>query len=638
MWDKIEIKQEYGLGFQKYCIRLEFDLENKKAKVAGEEIIQNISKDIQYRDSENKEIISQLMNSPPFDEFELSDDDIFSINWDIKNVLEGLTDNELEYYDGIGMICHFIIKTFSGDSYEEYHIINDFNFKLIGLARSLSSIFGFDVFYPDLTKLITPYKYDIYHNGIFCKKTGEKLKLNKINFHISANGEPHNPLNVMITADDECFNEVLRLIKRYRVFRWYHKDYLDNVKDLKREGNGNSWICELIFDDGKVLNLSGNNAYPDTYIGLGQEILNLTDKDYLRIDEINNKEKLVEYNDGKLSVDENGMEMISIHQHYNTEPPFFINFIIDFKSKKAYWDINPDLGFHLGRYRTIYDSPCNISFDVFEKFYSKVSVKPYELDEDKIREFFEKLDFMDTFPIYSNEKKYCTYNNLDYFFRVSITSSHPYGIERDYLFEDKSPQLNHFGKLVENLIGVDILNIHDLKYLKSNSDLKEFWGQENSALVVEKMRFKHQYLNRFTDRIPVDVVFDFGQKRLKGVFKYDKDLKTLDEELTDKQINHIVESMNSNDITKWNLKDYQKSAHAHKSIKLHGYDWRLDLKFTDESILSFSGTNEHPDTYPFFAMDILNITGYDILRLDRIYYDDLNNYKKYGLKQLKFVD
>ena len=282
-----------------------------------------------------KEIANSLINSHVSDDFLLSDDDIISIKWDFKECIENIDDYNLNYYKGIGIISHFTIITTKGSESNEYNIINKYPYSLDRLAGSIIYILGFDLLNSNLKKLITPYKYNIYHDGVFCRKTGERLNLNKINFNISSNNEK-DALNISLKSSDEYFSDILSLLTKYRVYRWYDKDYLENIKMSKYEfleNNGNTWILELIFENGEVLNLRGKNAYPDTYFGFGQEILNLTGKDYLKINNILDKDNLIEYNNNKLSIDDGRLDKISIMQNYNLEPSFIEEFILILKTK-----------------------------------------------------------------------------------------------------------------------------------------------------------------------------------------------------------------------------------------------------------------------------------------------------------------
>ena len=107
-----------------------------------------------------------------------------------------------------------------------------------------------------------------------------------------------------------------------------------------------------------------------------------------------------------MSIDDGQIDKLTIYQDYNTEPTFIEKFIIDFKNKKAYWDLNPDFFWKLEEYKDLYASDYNMTFKVFEKFYSKVSLETYPLTDEKINEFFGKFDFIESFPIYDEERMY----------------------------------------------------------------------------------------------------------------------------------------------------------------------------------------------------------------------------------------
>ena len=61
------------------------------------------------------------------------------------------------------------------------------------------------------------------------------------------------------------------------------------------------WELELIFEDYKVLAISGSRDYPDTYVQLGEEIIDIFDIDILRLDYIRYKEIYKKYGDKHLN-------------------------------------------------------------------------------------------------------------------------------------------------------------------------------------------------------------------------------------------------------------------------------------------------------------------------------------------------
>ena len=433
MWEKIEIYQKYCLGNQFYHNHLEFDFINKNAKLISEEIIPGFIKSKKlFNNFENKEIAKSLIKSHLIDEKKLDDDDILSIKCDFKRFFDNYKEIDMDYYQGIGTIFHFIIKTISNDEIKEYYIINDFDYYFEDLADEIKYIFNIDLFNYDLTeKLISPYKYNIYHDGVFYKKTGEKLSLKKINFSVSSQS---GSSNIILNSNDENFEYILGLLEKYRVYRWHDKDYLENIKYQEKfsENIENSWIIELIFENGCVLNLTGKNAYPDTYIGLGQELLKLTGNDYLKINDIPNSKRLIEYNNEKLAINDGQFDKITIRQYFNTEPHFYEEFIIDFKKQKAYWNIKDIFFKNLEEDRQFYNTPNNITFFIYEKLFSNVSSKMYELSKEKIDNFYEKFDFIESFPIYDENKRYYEREYLNSFISFEITSHHPYNKKRYY--------------------------------------------------------------------------------------------------------------------------------------------------------------------------------------------------------------
>lgn len=186
--------------------------------------------------------------------------------------------------------------------------------------------------------------------------------------------------------------------------------------------------------------------------------------------------------------------------------------------------------------------------------------------------------------------------------------------------------MSYFGELIEDLVEFDALNTKNFKYFNTDNNPDIF--------KIKKMRFKHSFPHMINKTDEVDIIFNLKENTIKGLFIYNGAGKNIDMQLENWQKLNILFSIDSNKIIHWNERNYQKGAYDFDCITCDGYRWRLDLQFDDESILSFSSSNQHPDTYPFFAMDIINITGFDFLRLDQIHYEKLNLYKKYGSKYL----
>ena len=64
---------------------------------------------------------------------------------------------------------------------------------------------------------------------IFEKQTNNKLNLKKLNFNIVSFEEPFNPFNFSIDSEDSDFEKIIELLEDYGVYKWYDKDYAENI-------------------------------------------------------------------------------------------------------------------------------------------------------------------------------------------------------------------------------------------------------------------------------------------------------------------------------------------------------------------------------------------------------------------------
>ena len=175
--------------------------------------------------------------------------------WQLSNI----TFSEKNFYDDAPEI--FKIHEFN------YQYVNNYPKNWIALGNLIIDLLGFDLLNINLKNLITTLHYNITSDGVYEKQTNNKLKLKKLNFNIVSFEEPFNPFNFSIDSDDNDFERIIKLLDDYGVYKWYDKDYAENIieSDDFNDFKGNSWFIELIFENGRVLNLRGDNAYPDAY-------------------------------------------------------------------------------------------------------------------------------------------------------------------------------------------------------------------------------------------------------------------------------------------------------------------------------------------------------------------------------------
>ena len=182
------------------------------------------------------------------------------------------------------------------------------------LNNILKDITDFDVL--NLAHIISQSDYDFKNDGIYLKSTSEKLKLKKLCFYNRDGSWLRSDPMIVIDLDENkirgCIDKDLsndelyfisNLLKKYDVYRWNFNDLWKNTNEIPHPTGfgGRVWELELIFEDYKVLAISGSRDYPDTYVQLGEEILDIFDIDILRLDYIRYKEIYKKYGDKHLN-------------------------------------------------------------------------------------------------------------------------------------------------------------------------------------------------------------------------------------------------------------------------------------------------------------------------------------------------
>ena len=80
---------------------------------------------------------------------------------------------------------------------------------------------------------------------------------------------------------------ILNLLEKYHVYMWIFDEY--HKKSDTRDPDdleGYDWYFEMVFENDVIWHIFGYNDYPDTYVHLAREILEITDMDLLEINTI----------------------------------------------------------------------------------------------------------------------------------------------------------------------------------------------------------------------------------------------------------------------------------------------------------------------------------------------------------------
>ena len=148
-------------------------------------------------------------------------------------------------------------------------------------------------------QIVTPLFFDVKRDGVYLE--GDKLNLRTIEFghyqtypydipkpRLMVNFE-RSRVDGYIDRDLSSSDKdlILDLLERYHVYMWIFSEYHNksNTRDPD-DLEGYDWYLELVFDGDIIWHLFGYNDYPDTYVHLAREILDITKLDLLEINTI----------------------------------------------------------------------------------------------------------------------------------------------------------------------------------------------------------------------------------------------------------------------------------------------------------------------------------------------------------------
>lgn len=584
-----------------------FDLSKKQAKLISQGITQDKRKDLVYYSEDNDKIAKSLII--PDKSFNLTKDQCKLIELEYEKIHPVYDDN----IKGIWNLNDiFINEEYLSDEikWHNYEYVNRFPDSWIDFGKILIEILGFDLLNINQKDLITELHYDIKYDGVYDKKSSDKLELKKVNFHISNLNDLSNAFNYTISDEDERFSKVCALLEYYGVYKWYHKDLNENITkhDDFNDFNGNSWFLELIFEEGKVLNLRGDNAYPDTYIHLGQALLNLK-KDYLRVSEIENNEILMGIGEKYLLDVRNEIKKIEISYEINFGFILHNRFKIDCINQK----LIPDTSYNV-------DFNNDDLLGVYELSLKNVPKNEFRLDSTKLKDFLE--EFVQLELIESRRK---TYWLLDESFKNSVKITYPTG-EVYYDLKDNPQTWIQLGKSLNKLVGFDILNIANSEQAITNLhyDFKDdgvYDKKTNKKIRLKSLSYRH------------GAVLDFGFSKYRLSVDFDK--KTFrcsvnEKELSDEELDVILDLIEKYHIYQLDDEKYWQKLIYHEWMGFDGYKWSLDLTFEGDKHWSIGCSNDYPDIFTHLAFEIIDLTGKDMLNVKSIGREDLKLYKKYG--------
>lgn len=304
MIEKIEITQRFNfkrLNRHYECFTI--DLVNKNAyykiseRGSGDKFLTENS----FCDDSWIDILVDLRRKMTSEIHRIGDEQIdkFLFDFNNLNLFEDFESEEFSYFEKIELIYSCNVIIYSTDNYEEYSFKNNFPPKWIAFGEILKDLFNFDVLHLNYQKqLVTPLYFDIRKDGVYFE---DKLSLKTIEFgHYQAYPyELPNPRLIINFADntiegyiekelsDDDRDLILNLLEKYHVYMWIFDDYHNKSKTRDPDDlEGYEWYLEMVFEGNVIWHIFGYNDYPDTYVSLAHEIIEITGMDLFEMNTI----------------------------------------------------------------------------------------------------------------------------------------------------------------------------------------------------------------------------------------------------------------------------------------------------------------------------------------------------------------
>lgn len=295
-------------------------------------------------------------------------------------------------------------------------------------------------------------------------------------------------------------------------------------------------------------------------------------------------------------------DVLVFKSHYN-----FINeFTIDCINSK----IIPN-----GRFDSSYNDDCKI----YNEALNNVLKNEIQLDRNKLNNFLKEFKKLELTDLNSHVIRNKTLENC-----VAVMDSTD---EKLYGFD--SENWLQLGKILNDLVGFDILNIEAAKYLITDLyyDFKQDGVYEKSTkrkLKLKSICYCHGlWFNLVNFRIHVD----FEKKEITGIIHEDN--------VSDETLNLILSLLEKYHVYELNNERYWQKYSHHMWLGCDGYKWSLSLIFEDGKHWIIGDYNDYPDIFTCMGKEIIELSGIDILNISSVSDEDLKLYDEYGDKILK---
>ena len=294
MIEKIEITQRFNfkrLNRHYECFTIDLINKNAYYKISERGSGDKFLSENSLCDDSWIDILVDLRRKMTSKIHSLSDEQIDKFRHDFDNLklFDDFQSEEFSYFEKIELIYSCNVIIYSSDNYAEYSFKNNFPENWIGFGEILKELFGFDVLHLNYQKqMATPLYYDIRSDGVY---SNDKLLLKSIEFghYQTYPYELPNPRLIVdflqnsingyiekeLTETDKGL--ILHLLDKYHVYMWIFDEYHNksNARDPD-DLEGYDWYLEMVFEGDVIWHIFGYNDYPDTYVHLASEILDIT--------------------------------------------------------------------------------------------------------------------------------------------------------------------------------------------------------------------------------------------------------------------------------------------------------------------------------------------------------------------------
>ena len=304
MIEKIEITQRFNfkrLNRHYECFTIDLTNKNAYYKISERGSGDKFVKETPICDDSWVEILVDLRRKMTSEIYRLNDLQIDKFLHDFQELelFKDFKSEEFSYFEKIELVYSCKVIIYSTDNYEEYSFKNNYPPNWIMFGEILNELFKFDVLHLNYQKqLATPLYYDICEDGVYGE---DKLDIMALEFghYQTYPYELPNPRLIInferntidgyiekeMSASDRDL--ILDLLERYHVYMWIFDEYhtKSNVRDPD-DLEGYDWYLEIVFENDVIWHIFGYNDYPDTYVHLAREIIEITGMDLLEINTI----------------------------------------------------------------------------------------------------------------------------------------------------------------------------------------------------------------------------------------------------------------------------------------------------------------------------------------------------------------